>query len=413
MEIQDQDGQEQQEQQDVTSQEYINNTKYKDGDILKFVRVRFPGNAKSFQYHVGDKEYAYGQKVVAMSDRGMAIGHVNSFPFDAPFSTSLLPLQYISKVAMEEDIIEEKKLIESERQAERVCLDLIERHQLDMNLTHVEFTQYGKKAVFYFTSPGRVDFRGLVKDLVSGLKMRIELRQISVRDRAAAIGGIGPCGRVFCCSSFLNKYGQVGIKMAKNQGVALSGNKINGPCDQLKCCLQYEDQVYTDKRNRLPKQGSIIKTSNGDVGKVLNLSILNEQFVLLTSSGTKRRYEAAMYSRKESSQPLNFPAIFDNITDETTTLIKAPRLEVDTQTEQTPITVEMAQPIDNTVLDIENENDNDNDNENESEPEATTNTGKEKGPEKEERNSREKHFNKNHRNKNKFKKNNHQQNKKS
>jgi hypothetical protein len=151
--------------------------------------------------------------------------------------------------------------------------------------------------------------------------MRIELRQISVRDRAAAIGGIGPCGRVFCCSSFLNKYGQVGIKMAKNQNVALSGNKINGACDQLKCCLQYEDQVYSDKRKRLPKHGSIIKAKNGDIGKVTSVAILKEQFDLLTTKGTRRRYQSDQFCKKESIGRFDFPNRFDNITDERSTII--------------------------------------------------------------------------------------------
>jgi len=299
-------------------------SRFKEGEILRFVRVRFPGNAKSFPFYVGKKTFAYGERVVALSDRGMAVGYVNSFPYERPFEESMMPIYHISKTATDEDMVREKELINKEKSAEIICKKLIEKHNLDMNLTHVEFTQYGKKSVFYFTSPNRVYFRGLVKDLVSELKMRIELRQISLRDRAAAIGGIGPCGREFCCSSFLKKYGQVSIKMAKNQSLALSGNKINGACDQLKCCLQYEDRVYADKRKVLPKEGSFIRTLCGDTGKVLNVHVLAEEFDLLTDQGFKRRYRASEFSA-DNPLPLSwaFPSRFENIIDETANVIGA------------------------------------------------------------------------------------------
>ena len=181
-------------------------SRFSEGQELTFVNVRFPGNARSFPFLLGSKTFHYGQKVVAMSDRGMTVGYINSFPYMKKFEKSMLPLRTIYKVATDEDLQKEKDLIAEEKRAERICVDLIERHKLEMNLTHVEFTQFGKKAVFFFTAPNRVDFRGLVKDLVGQLKMRIELRQISVRDRAAALGAIGPCGLQTCCSSFHKNY---------------------------------------------------------------------------------------------------------------------------------------------------------------------------------------------------------------
>ena len=216
---------------------------YQKGDLLRFVRVRFPGNSKSFPFTIGDRYFQYGQKIIAPSDRGMALGYINSFPYEVPFQKSMLPLKYINKVATEKDIEEDCQYIDRQKNAEVICIDLIEKYKLDMNITHVEFTQFGKKAVLYFTAPSRVDFRLLVKELVTQLKTRIELRQISGRDRAAAIGGIGICGRQLCCSSFLQKYGNASIKMAKNQSMMLVGNRINGVCGQLKCCIQYEDEV--------------------------------------------------------------------------------------------------------------------------------------------------------------------------
>lgn len=292
-------------------------SRFKEGQILRFVRVRFPGNAKSFPFLVGKRQIEYGQKVVAMSDRGMAVGYVNSFPYEVPFNKSMLPVRSIAKIATEEDIHKDQEAYYQQKNAENICNDLIEEHQLDMYLTHVEFTSFGKKAIFYFIAPSRVDFRDLVKDLVAKLKTRIELRQISVRDRSASIGGIGPCGRELCCSSFLTKYGNVGIKMAKNQDLTLNFSKLNGVCGQLKCCLQYEDDVYKEKRSRLPKEGDIISTHTNEIGKVLRLHLLSEQFDMLTNRGVKKRYVVDLYKESLDKETANFPKEFDSVSDET------------------------------------------------------------------------------------------------
>jgi cell fate regulator YaaT (PSP1 superfamily) len=292
-------------------------TRFKEGQILRFVRVRFPGNSRSFPFLVGKRRIEYGQKVVAMSDRGMAVGYVNSFPYDVPFNKSMLPIRSISKVATDDDIVKDQEAYRSQKNAENICNDLIAQFQLDMHLTHVEFTSFGKKAIFYFIAPARVDFRDLVKELVTRLKTRIELRQISVRDRSAAVGGIGPCGRELCCSSFLTKYGNVGIKMAKNQDLTLNFSKLNGVCGQLKCCLQYEDDVYREKRSRLPKEGDYITTHTGEMGRVDRLHLLNEQFVMMTNKGVRKRYVVDLYKDTLDRETANFPKEFDSISDET------------------------------------------------------------------------------------------------
>lgn len=291
--------------------------RFKEGQILRFVRVRFPGNARSFPFLVGKRRIEYGQKVVAMSDRGMAVGYVNSFPYEVPFNKSMLPIRSIAKVAANEDIVKDQEAYRQQKDAENICNDLIEHYRLDMQLTHVEFTSFGKKAVFYFIAPARVDFRDLVRDLVGKLKTRIELRQISVRDRSASIGGIGPCGRELCCSSFLTKYGNVGIKMAKNQDLTLNFSKLNGVCGQLKCCLQYEDDVYREKRSRLPKEGDIIMTHTGDIGRVDRLHLLSEQFVMMTNRGVRKRFVVDLYKETLNKEEANFPREFDSISDET------------------------------------------------------------------------------------------------
>ncbi len=296
---------------------------YKPGDPITFVRVRFPGNAKSHPFHLGKRRFNYGQKVMAMSDRGMTVGYINSFPYQLPFEEKMLPLKTISKAASEEDLIEQKGLAEKERSAERLCLDLIEKYNLEMILTHVEFINFGKKAVFYFTAPERVDFRQLVKELVQNLKKRIELRQISLRDRAAAVGAVGPCGLQTCCSSFLSSYGSVSIKMAKNQNLALIPNKINGVCGQLKCCIRYEDEVYSQKRSKLPQEGKFIKAANGDIGKITRLHVIKEEFEMLTDKGTFRRYACNQFDSKNSAPPKewSFPNRLDHIVNETDKVI--------------------------------------------------------------------------------------------
>jgi cell fate regulator YaaT (PSP1 superfamily) len=299
-------------------------SRFKPGQMLTFIRVRFPGNSKSFAFLLGDRTFQYGHQVVAMSDRGMAVGYINSFPYQRPYDPQMGHIRSIVRFAEKEDIELQKKSSAQERSAEWVCSQLIEKFQLDMVLTHVEFTQFGKKAVIYFTAPARVDFRELVKELVRELKIRIELRQVSVRDRSAAIGGIGACGRETCCSSFLKNYGNVSIKMAKNQNLALIPTKINGVCGQVKCCIKYEDKVYTHKRSFLPEEQSIIRAKNGDIGRVLRIHILAEQFDLLTAQGKKRRYSSDQFTDESVLTPEEaraFPTQFEHVADETEHLV--------------------------------------------------------------------------------------------
>jgi cell fate regulator YaaT (PSP1 superfamily) len=296
-------------------------SRFKEGQILRFVRVRFPGNSRSFPFLVGKRRIEYGQKVVAMSDRGMAVGYVNSFPYEVAFNKSMLPVRSISKVAHTDDFERDREAYRQQKLAENACTELIERFRLDMQLTHVEFTSFGKKAIFYFIAPSRVDFRDLVKDLVGKLKTRIELRQISVRDRSASIGGIGPCGRELCCSSFLTKYGNVGIKMAKNQDLTLNFSKLNGVCGQLKCCLQYEDDVYREKRSRLPREGDIVTTHTGETGRVDRIHLLSEQFDMMTTKGIRKRYVVDLYKETLNKETANFPKEFESVSDETHKII--------------------------------------------------------------------------------------------
>jgi hypothetical protein len=162
--------------------------KYVHGQVLRFIRVRFPGVNRSQAFLVDGNEYLHGQKVVATSERGMSVGFVNSFPYETRYHRGLSPIRRIVRTATEEDLIADREIFLQEKRLETICYKHIEAHHLDMQLTNVEITQSGKKATFNFTAPTRIDFRGLVHDLVGEVRMRVELRQVTVRDRSAAVG---------------------------------------------------------------------------------------------------------------------------------------------------------------------------------------------------------------------------------
>jgi len=310
----------------VSAKEEKNETesssRFKDGQELQLVRVRFPGNSRSFQFLQGSTNYKYGQKVLATSDRGTDVGYINSFPYYLKFKKTMLPLKSIIREANQDDIDQQMKNINQEKEAEIYCNQLIDDFKLNMNITHVQLLQFGKKMVFYFTAPNRVDFRELVKQLVGKLKIRIELRQITIRDRAACVGAVGSCGQITCCSSFLKSYGGASIKMAKNQNLALIPSKLNGVCGQIKCCIKFEDEVYTHKRKKIPRSGQMIQTKNGNKGKVLSLNIIEETFEMLCDSGHIRKYFSSEYDTTiKLPEGWTFPKEFNSILRETQNII--------------------------------------------------------------------------------------------
>ena len=185
------------------------------------------------------------------------------------------PLKKVVRKATQYDLDSQKKFKEREPEALKICKEKIEKYNLEMNLTDVEYKFDGSKILFYFTADGRIDFRDLVRDLASVFKTRIELRQIGVRDEVKRIGGNGVCGRELCCCSFLDNFETVSIKMAKEQNIALNPSKISGNCGRLMCCLKYEQDVYAEKGSRLPKVGAIVKTPSGE-GSVEGVEVLKE-----------------------------------------------------------------------------------------------------------------------------------------
>ncbi|WP_158738765.1 stage 0 sporulation family protein [Alteribacillus sp. YIM 98480] len=237
------------------------------------VGVRFKKAGKIYYFSPGDLDIEKEEWVVVETSRGLEFGKVVIGKKQVDDDDVVLPLKQVLRIANTQDklTIEENK--ELANKAYEVCAAKIEEHSLDMKLVDVDYTFDRNKVLFYFTADGRIDFRELVKDLASVFRTRIELRQIGVRDEAKMLGGIGPCGRVLCCSSFLGDFEPVSIKMAKDQNLSLNPAKISGLCGRLMCCLKYENDHYETAKKELPDIGEKITTPQGE-GKVVGINIL-------------------------------------------------------------------------------------------------------------------------------------------
>ena len=228
------------------------------------IGVRFKKPGKIYFFDPGYLKVEKGSNVIVETSMGQEMGEVMISNRELPDSKVTEPLKKIIRVATPKDIEHQKENQEKEKEAFKICEEKIKKHQLDMNLTEVEYKFDNSKIVFYFTADGRIDFRELVKDLAAIFHTRIELRQIGVRDEIKRIGGNGMCGRELCCCSFLRNFETVSIKMAKEQNISLNPTKISGNCGRLMCCLKYEQEVYDEKLSRLPKIGAIVKTEDGE-----------------------------------------------------------------------------------------------------------------------------------------------------
>ncbi len=235
--------------------------------------VRFKASGKVYYFDKNGFEPNDGDYVIVDTARGEEFGEVAFANKSVPTSTLVLPLRSILRIATNEDKLHHEENKKKEKEAFDICLEKIQKHELDMKLVDVQYTFDNSKLLFYFTSAGRVDFRELVKDLASVFKTRIELRQIGIRDESKILGGLGACGRPLCCSSFLSDFVQVSIKMAKEQNLSLNTGKISGCCGRLMCCLSYEYPVYAEESAKTPPVDSVVKTPDG-VGTVIEISPL-------------------------------------------------------------------------------------------------------------------------------------------
>lgn len=241
--------------------------------MLKVAGVRFKCAGKVYYFDPDGLDVEIGSDVIVETARGMEFGTVSMGITEIKEEDIVSPLKKIVRIATEED---EKKHDENEKKKKKaleICQEKIKKHNLEMKLIDVEYTFDNNKIIFYFIADGRVDFRELVKDLAAVFRMRIELRQIGVRDEAKMLGGIGSCGRSLCCSSWLSDFEPVSIKMAKVQNLSLNPTKISGICGRLMCCLKYENDIYNELRKGLPDNGEKVKTKSG-MAKVVDTNIL-------------------------------------------------------------------------------------------------------------------------------------------
>ena len=241
--------------------------------MTEVVGVRFKPVGKIYYFDPDGMVINQGQGVIVETSRGVEYGNIEIANRHIPEEELIVPLKKVMRIATQEDKVQLEKNREREKEAGEICLKKIEEHSLDMNLVDTELTFDCNKIIFYFTSEGRVDFRELVRDLAAIFRMRIELRQIGVRDEAKLLSGMGICGRSLCCATFLGDFQPVSIKMAKEQNLSLNPTKISGICGRLMCCLKYEEETYEAINKALPHEGDVVKTPDG-TGEVLSVSIL-------------------------------------------------------------------------------------------------------------------------------------------
>ncbi|MBO8157649.1 MAG: stage 0 sporulation family protein [Bacillaceae bacterium] len=241
--------------------------------MVEVVGVRFKQAGKIYYFDPGDYQITTDDYVIVETVRGIEFGKVVIAHKQVDEEDIVLPLKKVIRIADEKDKLTVAENKEKAEDAFGICEKKIAEHGLEMKLVDVEYTFDRNKVIFYFTADGRVDFRELVKDLAAIFKTRIELRQIGVRDEAKMLGGIGPCGRMLCCSTFLGDFEPVSIKMAKDQNLSLNPAKISGLCGRLMCCLKYENDDYETAKQQLPDLGESIETPLGS-GKVVGLNIL-------------------------------------------------------------------------------------------------------------------------------------------
>lgn len=291
--------------------------------MILIIGVRFRKSSKVNYFDPTGYEIKKGDHVIVETARGIEYGTVVLGPKEVTDDRIVSPLKPLTRTATPED---EKTNIENEqkeKEAYRICLEKIKKHDLKMKLIDSEYTFDRNKLLFYFTADGRIDFRELVKDLASVFRTRIELRQIGVRDETKLLGGMAICGRPLCCHTFLSEFAPVSIKMAKEQGLSLNPTQISGVCGRLMCCLKNEQEAYEELNSNLPAVKSQVKTIDGYVGEVQSTSVLKQlvKVVITKKNGEReiREYPVTDLSFKDhqiSSEGSELEASLNEMVDE-------------------------------------------------------------------------------------------------
>jgi len=244
--------------------------------MTKVIGVRFRTAGKIYFFDPLKLDIKKGDNVIVETARGIEFGTVVSESKEIEDDKVVQPLKPILRIATEKDKEQEAVNKVKEKDAFKICLEKIKKHNLEMKLIDAEYTFDNNKVLFYFTADGRIDFRELVKDLAAVFKTRIELRQIGVRDETKILGGIGICGRPLCCHTHLSEFVPVSIKMAKEQNLSLNPTKISGVCGRLMCCLKHEEETYEELNRKLPNVGDHVTTDDGLKGEVQSVNVLRQ-----------------------------------------------------------------------------------------------------------------------------------------
>lgn len=274
------------------------------GPQPRIVAISLQRSGHLYNYLAGDLELRRGDNVLVESEAGQRIGTVEVEPHEPALTLDLSALKQVIRRANDSDLSVEESNLEREARARRLCLERILERGLAMKLVAVSYTFDTRKAVFYFTAENRVDFRELVRDLASALRIRVEMKQIGARDETKITGGLGPCGRELCCSSWLRDFEAVTVKMAREQGLALNPSRLAGMCGRLKCCLKFEYATYVELRKGLPGPGKRVQSVKGN-GKVLRQNIF-KQTVLIQRDDDGGVVEAGLedlVSQRSSGRP--------------------------------------------------------------------------------------------------------------
>jgi cell fate regulator YaaT (PSP1 superfamily) len=270
--------------------------------MKKIVGIRFKPAGKVYDFECGAYVLELGNHVIVETEQGLGFGTVAVPPAPLEDGPRKKPLKKVFRIASEKDFAQREKNRKTEELAHNYCLKCIARLKLKMNLFSVESTFDASKLTFFFTADGRVDFRQLVKMLVKKLGVKIEMRQVGIRNQAKMCGGIGRCGREICCSQFMEKFSPVSIRMAKEQGLSLNPTKISGQCGRLMCCLTYEYETYKKLKANLPKLGKRVQTTEG-AGKVIRHNLNTNRFVIRLSDGGQEVELGPEHIVKEKKKP--------------------------------------------------------------------------------------------------------------
>ena len=251
--------------------------------MTKVIGIRFRKAGKVYYFSPGENEIKTGDHVIVETARGVEYGYVVLGTHEVDDKKVIQPLKSVIRMATPADEETERRNKEKEKEAFKVCVEKIKKHNLSMKLIDTEYTFDNNKVLFYFTADGRIDFRELVKDLASVFKTRIELRQIGVRDETKMVGGIGICGRELCCNKHLSEFVPVSIKMAKEQNLSLNPTKISGVCGRLMCCLKHEQDTYEYLNEKLPNVGDFVRTIDGNKGEVMSVNVLRQKVKIVVT----------------------------------------------------------------------------------------------------------------------------------